>query len=162
MEQGGPPGQRLDEYQRYPLLGMAAGFGLNFLNVPRPAWCGQLNEWLVPSSTALYLVAVGVTLRPRRVPGHWRPALVMSGIKFLFAPLVGLGLGWLAGYHHLLHGLPLQVVWVVASTPVAISALIWSPLFGLDQDLSNSLWLVTTTVYLLWLPVVVWGLRLLR
>ena len=162
---GREPGRRgggFDEYQRYPLMGMALGFILNLLGVARPAWCGQLNTVLIPWSTAFYLVAVGVTLRLRRVPANWRPALVMSGIKFLYSPLVGLALGWLAGYGRLLGGLPLAVVWVVASTPVAISALIWSPLFGLDQDLANSLWLVTTAVFLAWLPVVVWGLHVVK
>lgn len=142
-----------DALRVYPFIGMVAGAGLSLLRVPRPAVLDGLNQLLIPVNTALYLIAIGsqITLSS---PRPWLASCwAMSGIKFLYTPLIAWGLV------QLLHieGLPRYVIVLEASTPVAVSPLVLPLLFGLDRDLSSALWLFTTLlclpVWLLLLPL---------
>lgn len=137
-----------DALRVYPFLGMVAGAGLSLLRVPRPAALDGFNQLLIPASTALYLIAIGSQMTLRS-PRPWLASCgAMSGIKFLYTPLIAWGL------IHLLRidGLPRQVILLESATPVAVSPLVLPLLFGLDRDLSNALWLFTTLVCLpVWL-----------
>ena len=70
----------------------------------------------------------------------------MTGIKFLYTPLIAWAL--LALFH--IHGLPRTIVLLQASTPVAVSPLVLPLLFGLDRKLTNALWLWTTLAAIPW------------
>ncbi len=156
--QQGPAGPRPiagDELRLYPVAGLAAGAVLSLLGIPRPAWGEALNHLLIPIDTALYLVAIGSQLS-LAWPGRWmRPCLVMSGIKFLYAPLVALALIHLFG----ITGLARPIILLEASTPVAVSALVLPLLFGLDRQLANALWLVTTVLAVPWFLILIPLLR---
>ncbi len=135
----------------YPFLGMLAGIGLSLSGLPRPAWCETANHILIPADTALYLMAIGSQLSFAS-PGPWlRACLVMSGIKFVYAPLVAWSLVTL--FH--VEGLARFVVLLEASTPVAVSPLVLPLLFGLDRKLANALWLFTTAVAIPWILLVI-------
>lgn len=139
------------EVRFYPFIGMLAGCALSLAHVPRPMLFVWLNQVLIPADTALYLIAAGSQLTVAS-PRPWlRSCLVMSGIKFLYTPLVALGLVHLAH----LEGLPRLIVLLEASTPVAVSPLVLPLLFGLDRKLANALWLVTTLIAIPWLLLVV-------
>ncbi len=89
---------------------------MSLLGVPRPEWAGTVNHILIPLDTGLYLVAIGSQMGFASVRPWWRPCLVMTGIKFLYMPLVALGLTALLG----IDGLPRVIVLLEASTPVAV------------------------------------------
>ncbi len=147
----GVPGQFMEGIRLFPFAGMVVGFLLNLADVPRPALLGTINHVLIPVDTAIYLVAIGSQLTFEPPTRFWRPSAAMAAIKFLYAPLVAWGLVTLAG----LEGLPRFVVLLEASTPVAVSPLIFPLLFGLDRRLSNALWLSTTLVAIPWLLLVI-------
>ncbi len=140
-----------DELRLYPFLGMVAGACLSLARVPRPMSLEWLNHALIPLDTALYLTAIGSQLQFDS-PHPWlRPCLVMSAIKFLYAPTIAWGLLTVVG----LHGLPRLVVLLEASTPVAVSPLVLPLLFGVDRKLANALWLVTTALAIPWLMLII-------
>ena len=62
------------------------------------------------------------------------------------------------GYARILGGLPMKIVIIESSMPVAFSALLLTVLFDIDRDLSNSCWLVTTFMMLIIIPLLVWFL----
>ena len=129
-----------DQLRLFPFLGMLAGALLSLSRIPRPPVFGALNHVLIPLDTALYLIAIGsqVTLTP---PGRWLSACVaMCVIKFLYSPLVALGLISLFN----LHGLSKTIVLIEAATPVGVSPLVLPLLFGVDRKLANAVWLFTT------------------
>jgi predicted permease len=152
-----PSGQpdRSDQLRLYPFLGMCIGAALNLLQIPRPAILESVNHVLIPLDTALYLIAIGsqLTIEPPR--GIGRHGLAMCAIKFLCTPMVAWVLLTVVG----VDGLARQVALFESMMPVAISPLMLPLLFGLDQRLSNGLWLFTTLVgvpvmlaLLPWLP----------
>ena len=136
-----------DDLRVYPFIGMGVGLVCNLLGVPRPDALAAVNHVLIPLDTALYLMAIGsqLTFVPWR---RWlTPSLVMGAIKFLYAPAVAWLLVWALGFE----GLPRFVVLLEASTPVAVSPLIFPLLFGLDRELSNAVWLFTNALAIPWL-----------
>ena len=133
---------------------MLAGIALNLAGIARPAPLGWVNQVLIPVDTALYLIAIGSQLTivwPRQL---LRPCLVMSGIKFVYTPLIAWGLVHL--FH--LEGLPRIAVLLEAATPMAVSPLVLPLLFGVDRELANALWLFTTILavpwFLIYLPLI--------
>ena len=139
------------ELRLYPFLGMLAGALLSLCKVPRPLPLEWVNHVLIPLDTAIYLVAIGSQLTFAS-PRPWlRPCLAMSGIKFLYTPLVAWGLVCLFQ----VQGLPRLIVLLEASTPVAVSPMVLPLLFGLDRRLANALWLFTTLLAIPWLLLVI-------
>ena len=139
------------ELRLYPFLGMLIGALLSLLKVPRPLPLEWVNHVLIPADTAIYLVAIGSQLTFAS-PRPWlRPCLAMSGIKFLYTPLVAWGL--LSLFQ--VQGLPRLIVLLQASTPVAVSPMVLPLLFGLDRQLANALWLFTTLLAIPWLLLII-------
>ena len=140
-----------DDLRLYPFIGMGVGLLCNLLGLPRPDVLAAVNHVLIPLDTALYLIAIGSQLTV--VPfGRWPgPSLAMSAIKFLYAPAVA----WLLVSALGFEGLPRFVVLLEASTPVAVSPLIFPLLFKLDRELSNAVWLFTNVLAIPWLLLVI-------
>src|SRR3989338_398029 len=139
------------ELRLYPFLGMLIGALLSLFKVPRPLPLEWVNHVLIPADTAIYLVAIGSQLTIAS-PRPWlRPCLAMSGIKFLYTPLVAWGL--LSLFQ--VQGLPRLIVLLQASTPVAVSPMVLPLLFGLDRQLANALWLFTTLLAIPWLLLII-------
>ncbi len=134
--------QYMDGIRLYPFIGLAVGLLLNMLHVPRPEPIGAITHVLIPVDTCLYLIAVGSQLTFESPVRVWRPSLAMSLIKFAWSPALAYALIQASG----LTGLPRFVALLEASTPVAVSPLIFPLLFGLDRRMSNALWLSTTIV----------------
>lgn len=130
-----------------PLSSIVVGTLLNWSGLARPALFGALLSPLVMVSTALMLLSVGINMRPAAVGRYRREALAVSGIKFLVLPAVLTLIGLAVGYHRLDGGLPFKVLLAMSAMPVAFNALIPPSLYGLDTDLANSCWLVTTGLF---------------
>lgn len=139
-----------DDLRAYPVVGMAVGLILNLLRAPRPDLLTVVNQALIPVDTALYLTAIGSYVAFRPATRWLHPAIAMSLTKFVYAPAVAWVLVTAIG----LEGLPRFVVLLEASMPVAVSAHIFPMLFGLDRELTNTLWLLTTLLAIPWLLLV--------
>ena len=143
----------LELWRWTPMVGTVVGLALSWWRVPRPPVLTAVNHALIPLLTGVYLFTVGTTFHFSRVGRHWRPALWMSAIKLVYAPLVGGLLAWWLGYRHLLHGVVWRVTILESAMPTAITSLTLPALFGLDQDFANGLWIITTLCSMLVIPL---------
>ncbi len=77
---------------------------------------------------------------------------VVSLIKFIFVPGSVYLLGSILGLGSVDGGLPLKVSVILASMPVAFTAMGPPTLYDLDVDLANTAWFVTTGLLVLVVP----------
>lgn len=134
------------------VLSIVLGLLLNFFGVERPAFYGELNAWLIPSSSFLMLMAIGSQIRVGRVPRYWKPALVIALIRMLLIPLCALGFALALGFAS---GDPLiiKTIAVLAVMPMAFVSLVPASLYKLDGDLVSTAWMFTTASLLLSVPL---------
>ena len=135
-----------DDLRLYPFVGMLLGTLLSLARVPRPWPFEWLNDALIPLNTFLYLAAIGSQVSCESPLPWLQPCLAMSGIKFLYTPVVA----WLLLNLFNIHGMARMAVLIQAATPVAVSPLVLPMLFGLDRKLSNALWFFTTLAAIPW------------
>lgn len=128
-----------------PLAGLVAGLALNLSGWARPGFLGPSVSVIVAAAASTAMFAIGLALALEKVRRYRREAAVMCVLKFVVSPLVALGLASLFG----LEGMARQVVFILSVCPVAVYAVVISNIFELDLDLANSLWVVTTVVFLL-------------
>ena len=150
-----------DKVRILPLSGLGVGLALNLLGYPRPDFFARANGVLVPLAIFLYMFAIGLGLKLGRIKDFLREITFVSLIKFVYVPLVGIGLGFLFGYQHILGGLPLKVVFIQAIMPTAIWSVIAVNLYGLNKELSNAIWIATTLLLLPLLPLIIWIVRII-
>lgn len=136
-----------------PLAGMGIGMLLQFFDIARPPVLSQVNGALILGGTMLLLFAVGLDIRPGKVRDHIRPCAVVCAIKFIAIPVaVALG-AYMLGLHRIDGGLPFRVALLLSAMPVAFNALVPPAIFGLDEDLANSCWLVSVAALGIVVPV---------
>ncbi len=131
---------------------------LNFGQVPRPALFKTVNAVFIPLGTSMLLVSIGLSMRFKRVRHYLRECLAVSMIKFVVVPITISSVAYLIGYGSIENGLPLKVVIILTSMPVAFNALIPPSIYDLDLDLANACWFFTTTCLLLVLPALLFVL----
>ena len=129
------------------------GGALNLGGFERPAIYGTVNAVFIPLQAFMLLVSVGLALRFRRVGSYLREAAAVSAIKFAAVPVLASTLAWSLGFGEIDGGLPLKIVLILSSMPVAFNALIPPSIYDLDLDLANSCWFVTTALLAVVLPV---------
>jgi predicted permease len=138
------------------LASILAGGLLNVSGLDRPAFYGALNRVLVPLGTVMLLTSIGLAMRFRRVRGYLRESAAIAAIKFALVPMLATTVAYLIGFGTVDNGLPLKVVLILSSMPVAFNALIPPSIYDLDLDLANSCWLVTTALLVVVLPIQLW------
>jgi hypothetical protein len=89
----------------------------------------------------------------RRVRNYIKEGLSVSVIKFAIVPALTTYLAYLLGFGNIESGLPLKVVIILSSMPVAFNALIPPSIYDLDLDLANSCWFFTTALMIVVLPI---------
>lgn len=143
-----------------PIAAVAVGLTWNLLRfggpdppAGPPPWTQHLNPVLVPLHVAMLTFAVGLTLSPSRVGRHATECLAVSVIGFLARPLLTALAAWPCLAMGWINDLGLRVAVAVAAMPVAFNALIPPALFGLDEDLANSCWIVTTAAMVVVVPL---------
>lgn len=142
-----------DPFVRAAVAAFIVGVALNISDIPRPFVIERLNQLLVPTGTFLLLVSIGLGMRFSSVHHYLRECLAVCAIKFLVVPTVVVGISFGLGFHTIDSGLPLKVVLIVSSMPVAFTALVAASIYDLDLDLANSCWLVSTGALIVTLPV---------
>ena len=129
------------------------GLGLNASGLERPAIYSSIIAVFVPTYTILLLISIGLAMEFSKMRQYLRESLFIAGIKFLIVPALMVSVGYFMGYQHINNGLPLKVILILSSTPVAFHALIPPSLYGLNLDLANSCWLFSTLCLIIWMPV---------
>ena len=148
-----------DPFVRTILGAIILGGTLNLAGVPRPGFFSTVNSIIVPLGSFMLLVAIGLGMRLSSLRAYLKEGLAMAAIKFLLIPTVVVSAGLLLGFGHIGGGLPLKVVLVCSSMPVAFNALIPPSIYDLDLDLANACWLVTNLGLVVTLPVLYFVLR---
>ena len=138
------------------LASILIGGLLNFSGLERPAFYGALNRILVPLGTVMLLTSIGLAMRFRRVRGYLRESAAVAAIKFALVPILSTSMAHAVGLGTVENGLPLKVVLILSSMPVAFNALIPPSIYDLDLDLANSCWLITTALLFVVLPIQLW------
>jgi len=149
---------RVKSLARDPLIivsvsSLLLGGALNLGGLERPAIYGAVNAVFIPLGAFMLLVSVGLAFRFRRVGGYLKESASVAAIKFAAVPVLASTLAWSLGFGAIDGGLPLKVVMILSSMPVAFNALIPPSIYDLDLDLANSCWFVTTALLALVLPV---------
>ena len=144
---------RLDPILCVIVCALTLGFALNLTGAPRPEFCGPLASGAMILATTLFLFAIGLSLRLSRLSCFLAPSLAVCAIKFVAVPLVIISLASLMGFGHIEGGLPLRVVAILSSMPVAMTALVPPTLFHLDVDLANACWIFSTLGLVAVLPL---------
>jgi predicted permease len=142
-----------DPFILVALSAIVLGGLLNGSGLERPGFFKTVNAVFIPLATTLLLVSIGLAMRFKRVKRYLRECLVVSGIKFLFVPLTISLAAYLIGFGRIDDGLPLKVVIILTSMPVAFNALIPPSIYDLDLDLANSCWFFTTAALVIVLPM---------
>ncbi|RPH49917.1 MAG: hypothetical protein EHM85_12180 [Desulfobacteraceae bacterium] len=163
-ENGGGAAARLKGLLSDPFIltavsSLIIGASLNLSGIERPAFYGFANAVIVPLATILLLTSIGLALRFSRIGGYLRECVSVSLIKFLMVPILIFLLARALGFGEMDDALPLKVVIILSSMPVAFNALIPPSIYDLDLDLANSCWFVTTALLILVLPLLLMTLR---
>ena len=136
----------LTDLRSLPLYTATAGLLLNLATVTPPAAITESHiiDVLMVAGIFMQFGSVGMTLRARRIPDFWRPALGSGAIKFLVSPLLMLGLAMVLG----LSGDALAVCVILAAMPTALYSVLMANLFGLNKDLANTTFILTHAIAL--------------
>jgi predicted permease len=135
------------------LSSLLLGGLLNLSGLKRPETYREINSVLIPLGAFVLLTSIGLAMRVKKIRDYLKECLVISAIKFLIVPATMTLTAFLMGYGKIENGLPLKVVLILSSMPVAFMALIPPSLYDLDMDLANSCWFFTTSMLIVVLPV---------
>jgi predicted permease len=136
------------------LASITIGGGLNVAGVERPEIFATLNAVFIPAGTFILLVSIGMAMRFSRIRHYVRECAAIATIKFVVLPVSACLVGYFIGLGSMHAGLPLKVVLILSSAPVAFTALIPPSIYDLDLDLSNACWLTSTLALFGVLPIV--------
>jgi predicted permease len=142
------------------VLSLALGGILNASGLRRPAFYETVNAVFIPLGTVMLLISIGLAFRFRRVQGYLKEGLTIAAIKFVMVPVLVSSLAWVIGFGDIEGGLPLKVVIILSSMPVAFTALIPPSIYDLDIDLANSCWFITTAMLAIVLPSLLFVIHL--
>jgi len=135
------------------LVSLFTGGLLNLSGLQRPEVYQGINSVLIPLGTLALLISIGLAMRVKTIQDYLKECVAVSAVKFLIIPAILTLTAFLLGYGKIENGLPLKVVMILSSMPVAFTALVPPSLYDLDIDLANSCWLFTTSLLAVVLPV---------
>src|SRR6056297_593117 len=151
----------LDPFVLVSLGSIGLGFILNFSGITRPGIYAGIIAVFVPLGNFLMLISVGLELKLSKMKKYLKECMVLSLIKFIFVPLITGIIAWKIGLGQLDGGLPLKVVIILSSMPVALIALVPSSIYDLGLNMVNSCWLFTTLAMVVIIPALYLVLNLI-
>ncbi|HKK83347.1 MAG TPA: hypothetical protein VJ958_03875 [Atribacterota bacterium] len=151
----------LDPFVLVSLGSIGLGFILNFSGINRPRIYADIIAVFVPLGNFLMLISVGLELKLSKMKKYLKECMVLSLIKFIFVPLITGIIAWKIGLGQLDGGLPLKVVIILSSMPVALIALVPSSIYDLGLNMVNSCWLFTTIAMVVIIPALYFLLNLI-
>ncbi len=150
-----------DGQTRNPILGIIVGLALNLGGVPAPSEAAFIIDIAMPTTTAAFLVAIGLGLHLSAIRTYWRQCVLLHGIKFLVSPALGLLLAVAFGYWQAADHSALKVVFIESATPCAVMVVMLSDVFNLDRKLAGALWLTTNVSAAFLAPIILIIARML-
>ena len=111
-------------YLLAPIAAITIGVVLNLLGIEPPMFIERVSSVLIPATTGLLGVSIGLTLYFGKVVNSVREMALVALIKFVFIPSVMIPLGLRLGFQHLAGGVPFKVLVIVSVMPVAFNALV--------------------------------------
>jgi len=152
MTLGGLARRTFTDPKSLPVLSVLAGLALNLAGVPRPAWCAVVLRGLVYGGTVVTGLAVGMLLGGLSVRRYLRENLFSFAYRSSAYPLLFFGMARAAGLDHV----NTSILVLFGLVPSALFSSMVADLFGLDTDLTASVFLVSTLLFLaITLPVYV-------
>lgn len=150
-------GQRIRKVATEPFFLAATsaflcGFILNRSGIPRPPFFETANAIFVPAGTLILLVSNGLGPHFSSLTDKLFDGLAMILIKFIVVPSAAVTAAYFAGLNDIDGGLPVKVVLIAASMPVAFTALVAASVYDLGLDLANACWLITTGSLIVVIP----------
>lgn len=136
------------------------GLMLRFAGIPRPGLYAPLNSVLIPLSSVLLVVSVGYRMRFSAVAAYRRECIAIAAIKFVLVPALVYSALAVTGLTRTGNPEVLRVALVLAAMPPAFNSLIPPQIYGLDVDLSNSVWICATAALLAVIPALAVALKL--
>jgi len=127
-----------------PYCAVALGLALNLGGIRRPDFAPVVGRHLVFADVVVYSFAIGTLFVLGSVRRYLRECVVVSVLKFIVGPTVGLTLFFIASQFADLSPLLLQVTIVQCAMPVAIMSVVVSRFCGLDMQLAAACWVFTT------------------
>jgi predicted permease len=133
-----------------PLLAITLGLGLNAGQVARPAIVAQVTRTLIFVGTAASSCAIGLLFNGFHLQRYWRENLLSLVHRSTLYPLLYWGMARLAG----LNPLDTRILVLYGLVPSALLANMLAISFDLDSELTSSVFVVSTLLFLIFvLPV---------
>ena len=133
-----------------PLTAITIGLSLNAAHVARPAFVAQLTRGLIFIGTAMSSCAIGLIFSGFHLKRYWRENLISLGYRCTLYPL----LYWVAARLSALTPLDTKILVLYGLVPSALLANMLAVFFDLDSELTSSVFMVSTVLFLLFvLPV---------
>ena len=143
------------------LASIVIGAFFNLSGIERPEFYKNINAVFIPGGTVVLLVSIGLAVKFKKVKKYIKECITISIIKFILTPLIISAIAFFLGYGVIEGGLPLKVVIILSSMPVAFTALVPTSIYDLNLDLANSCWLVTTLSLIVILPLLFYIISLI-
>lgn len=141
-----------DPFVRAAIVALTCGLFLNVSDISRPLFFENIIGFFVPVGTFILLVSIGLGMRFSSVSDYIVEGLVVSLVKFIAVPFISVTIAYLFGFGSINDGLPLKVVLIASSMPIAFVGLVVASVYDLDLDLVNSCWLITTGALVIVVP----------
>lgn len=141
-----------DPFVRAAIGAFICGLVLNLSGIPRPPFFEIVNSFFIPIGTFILLVSIGLGMRFSSAGDYVVEGMLISVIKFIAVPFIVGTAAYAMGFGDINDGLPLKVVLIASSMPVAFTALVAASIYDLDLNLANSCWLITTGFLVIILP----------
>jgi hypothetical protein len=128
----------------------AIGFFLNIADLSLPTPAARSASLLGDAAIPGMIAVLGIRLSQLSVSwGQMQPVVIMTALKLIVAPVVGIGLAALLG----LSGITRQVGITQASMPTAVMASIFAAEFGSESEFVTATIVTTTLVSMVTLSI---------
>jgi len=129
------------------------GGTLNISSLGRPDFYEMLINILVPLAILMLVIPVGYHMRFMAAQNYLKESLSISIVKFIMVPICIVPIAFAIGLGDMYDGMLIKVILIMSAMPPAFMSLIPPKLYGLDVDLANSSWLISTGLLIIVLPV---------
>ena len=135
----------LTDPKSLPIVAMLAGIALNLTGVERPDWCAPVVRVLVYAGTVVTGLAIGLLVRASSLGRFFRENAFSFAYRSTVYPLMFLGMAVWVG----LDVMNTSILVLFGLVPSALFASLIADLFELDTDLTSSVFVVSTLLFVL-------------
>lgn len=150
-----------DPFLLTTLSAVSIGFILNLSGILRPHWMSSISAFFVPLGTCLLMMSAGLVFRLTDINGLIKPAISLAVSRTIISPLLVIVLASALGLWSVYGGIAVKVAFLLAFMPTAFLSLVPPVIYGVDQKIANSCWLVSSLWFLITLPLALFAMKLL-